>query len=100
MRLRISVGDADVEEIYVLRVTLSRVRSSEGLIDHAAPSAEGLPGPGTERVQETESGAEAASSIPEITLRCKLLKTQGKIAWLGGRDSNPDNVVQSHVSYR
>jgi len=21
-------------------------------------------------------------------------------AWLGGRDSNPDNVVQSHVSYR
>ena len=20
--------------------------------------------------------------------------------WLGGRDSNPDNVVQSHVSYR
>jgi hypothetical protein len=23
----------------------------------------------------------------------------GKL-WLGGRDSNPDNVVQSHVSYR
>ena len=22
------------------------------------------------------------------------------IVWLGGRDSNPDNVVQSHVSYR
>ena len=21
-------------------------------------------------------------------------------SWLGGRDSNPDNVVQSHVSYR
>jgi hypothetical protein len=20
--------------------------------------------------------------------------------WLGGRDSNPDNVIQSHVSYR
>jgi hypothetical protein len=28
------------------------------------------------------------------------LKTQGEIVWLGGRDSNPDNVVQSHVSYR
>ena len=23
----------------------------------------------------------------EITLRCKLLKTQGEISWLGGRDS-------------
>jgi hypothetical protein len=23
-----------------------------------------------------------------------------KEMWLGGRDSNPDNVVQSHVSYR
>jgi hypothetical protein len=36
----------------------------------------------------------------EITLCCKLLITQGKFLWLGGRDSNPDNVVQSHVSYR
>ena len=25
---------------------------------------------------------------------------QGLEIWLGGRDSNPDNVVQSHVSYR
>lgn len=25
---------------------------------------------------------------------------QGLADWLGGRDSNPDNVVQSHVSYR
>ena len=23
-----------------------------------------------------------------------------RVKWLGGRDSNPDNVVQSHVSYR
>jgi hypothetical protein len=30
----------------------------------------------------------------------KLLKTQDKILWLGGRDSNPDNGVQSAVSYR
>ena len=37
MRLRISVGDADVEEIYVLRVTLARVCVSAALIDHAAP---------------------------------------------------------------
>ena len=22
------------------------------------------------------------------------------LVWLGGRDSNPDTVVQSHVSYR
>ncbi len=29
---------------------------------------------------------------------CKLVFQ--KESWLGGRDSNPDNVVQSHVSYR
>jgi hypothetical protein len=29
------------------------------------------------------------------------LSTKAEIEnWLGGRDSNPDNVVQSHVSYR
>ena len=28
------------------------------------------------------------SSILKITLRCKLLKTQDKIAWLGDWDSN------------
>jgi hypothetical protein len=79
MRLRISVGDADVEEIYVLRVTLSLVSSSAGLIDHAAPQR----GTGRARdgaVQETESGAEATSSRPEITLRCKLLKRNDTMA--------------------
>ena len=25
---------------------------------------------------------------------------KASVGWLGGRDSNPDNVVQSHVSYR
>jgi hypothetical protein len=29
----------------------------------------------------------------------KLLR-ESDLDWLGGRDSNPDNVVQSHVSYR
>ena len=28
------------------------------------------------------------------------LPDQSVEGWLGGRDSNPDNVVQSHVSYR
>ena len=36
----------------------------------------------------------------EITLCGILLKKKGELVWLGGRDSNPDNVVQSHVSYR
>ena len=36
----------------------------------------------------------------EVTLRCKLLKTQGEIVWLGGRDSNPDNLLQRQMSYR
>ena len=31
----------------------------------------------------------------------ELLRKNAKIEnWLGGRDSNPDTVVQSHVSYR
>jgi hypothetical protein len=30
----------------------------------------------------------------------KLFRNQAVEDWLGGRDSNPDNVVQSHVSYR
>ena len=30
----------------------------------------------------------------------KVLKEKGLKDWLGGRDLNPDNVVQSHVSYR
>src|SRR2546423_15266715 len=30
----------------------------------------------------------------------KRKNQRGLSAWLGGRDSNPDNVVQSHVSYR
>ena len=30
---------------------------------------------------------------------CKSLSYR-ELGWLGGRDSNPDNVVQSHVSYR
>ena len=31
----------------------------------------------------------------------KLLKDFAVLGiWLGGRDSNPDTVVQSHVSYR
>jgi integrase len=29
-----------------------------------------------------------------------LLAESDLVNWLGGRDSNPDNVVQSHVSYR
>jgi hypothetical protein len=36
--------------------------------------------------------------------RPKLLHLKGfhliLMGWLGGRDSNPDTVVQSHVSYR
>jgi hypothetical protein len=40
------------------------------------------------------------SSKLKNTLRCKLLKIQGKIVWLGRRDSNPNNRVQSAVSYR
>jgi hypothetical protein len=30
----------------------------------------------------------------------KVLSKKNLLIWLGGRDSNPDTVVQSHVSYR
>src|SRR5256885_11754916 len=35
----------------------------------------------------------------EITWVRKWLKT-GEIVWLGGRDSNPDNLLQRQMSYR
>ena len=34
----------------------------------------------------------------QVAERQRLSAVQ--MIWLGGRDSNPDNVVQSHVSYR
>ena len=30
----------------------------------------------------------------------KTASARGSKDWLGGRDSNPDSMVQSHVSYR
>lgn len=36
-----------------------------------------------------------ASSKVKITLCCKSLKTLGKNVWLGDRDSNPKNLLQS-----
>ncbi len=41
---------------------------------------------------------EASSLAPQT--EAKLLNDGDLEIWLGGRDSNPDNVVQSHVSYR
>ena len=42
----------------------------------------------------TDVSTEGADSRPNRL-------NDGQLAdWLGGRDSNPDNVVQSHVSYR
>ena len=33
-------------------------------------------------------------------MKRRKLPMSTEMNWLGGRDSNPDNVVQSHVSYR
>jgi hypothetical protein len=45
-------------------------------------------------VQEGASGLERRNLLRRIALE------SFEENWLGGRDSNPDNVVQSHVSYR
>jgi hypothetical protein len=44
----------------------------------------------------------ASRDMPEDAPSCQRASDSGKSerSWLGGRDSNPDNVVQSHVSYR
>ncbi len=42
-------------------------------------------------VKTTNSGSPTTWSQ---TIECE------RVIWLGGRDLNPDNVVQSHVSYR
>jgi hypothetical protein len=37
---------------------------------------------------------------PQTESADNVLKVEELSVWLGGRDLNPDNVVQSHVSYR
>ena len=48
--------------------------------------------------QAKVSGIEAQEPDRKIGSKSKRGKELGK--WLGGRDSNPDTMVQSHVSYR
>ena len=43
-----------------------------------------------------DSAPEPFSCVPGVTLEVFGVAW----SWLGGRDLNPDNVVQSHVSYR
>jgi hypothetical protein len=38
--------------------------------------------------------------IPNFFISDLLVRGNETEDWLGGRDSNPDNVVQSHGSYR
>ena len=68
----------------------------------------------TNRVEDRIDDADKVSSffqekakVPGIDdekgdrqIRRKRKNQSGLSAWLGGRDSNPDTVVQSHVSYR
>ena len=44
----------------------------------------------------TWSEAQSTQSDPKVP----EVVVDKRINWLGGRDSNPDTVVQSHVSYR
>jgi hypothetical protein len=44
-------------------------------------------------------GERSGRDVPEFC-RAANDRADGEGSWLGGRDSNPDNVVQSHVSYR
>jgi len=50
------------------------------------------------QVQAKVPTIDAENIDPEIEPNSADLNDLGN--WLGGRDSNPDNVVQSHVSYR
>jgi integrase len=44
--------------------------------------------------------AGSASTERALEKELSALRKKGLQVWLGGRDLNPDNVVQSHVSYR
>src|SRR5262245_40670918 len=61
-------------------------------------SVRGLPSRSPQRIKMTlENGTYAVFESKSA----ELLRILAEIAnWLGGRDSNPDTVVQSHVSYR
>ena len=51
------------------------------------------------RRAEGEREAEASRDVTESASHATN-EAEGRMKWLGGRDSNPDNGVQSAVSYR
>ena len=84
-----------------MRSEASRIISRRRCHDFTGQSSGEVGGDGDRSGQFHGAGRDLRdlipSSIMKITLRCKLLKTQGGISWLGGRDSNPDNVLQRAV---
>ena len=50
--------------------------------------------------QELGTDAPTEATDEALATEAKQLSKLKLGVWLGGRDSNPDNVVQSHVSYR
>jgi integrase len=55
---------------------------------------------GVELTRMPSGSPVSTRSVRALETELKELKENGLGVWLGGRDSNPDNVVQSHGSYR
>ena len=87
----------DNQKLENLQVAAARLETGESFDPNPQPA------PRTERQvfvknSTTEPRSDASSRRSKTATKSR---EEEKLAdWLGGRDSNPDNVVQSHVSYR
>ena len=90
-------SDATTRSSRNLQVAAARLETGESFDPNPQPA------PRTERQvfvknSTTEPRSDASSRRSKTATKSR---EEEKLAdWLGGRDSNPDNVVQSHVSYR
>jgi integrase len=66
----------------------------------AAPSGTDVPTNFQESFKIDAERQSADAPVDEAESDVSACEGNGLQEWLGGRDSNPDNVVQSHVSYR
>ena len=116
-RVRLAVDRAGCAALAGARPAGTRVDRDHGALRQSADGAAAgrpgklesgklfrapMPGSGTEFHISftTRPPGETVAPVTTIEDGRKLLRSQQVEDWLGGRDSNPDNVVQSHVSYR
>ena len=77
-------------------VVARRIRFATKYIDEALADSHDL-----ERLEDFQGAEVRLRRLARLAAaHATVVLARVSEGWLGGRDSNPDNVVQSHVSYR